>query len=154
MPYQRLILEQQIDSVVPIYTTNINSIDFNYNRVIAKIGSKDTPANTGLHHQLTSLDTVRNKQIASPFDIRSLLNHQSGAVYGHLLTNPKTPAARYQDKALLAIVSPYQVHVKLGYENTLVWATDLQTGAPVAAADVMIYRGKLGNLEIMIQVFI
>ncbi|PON10104.1 hypothetical protein C2W62_51875, partial [Candidatus Entotheonella serta] len=40
-------------------------------------------------------------------------------------------------------VTPFHVHVKLGHYNTLVWVTDLSTGAPVEEAQVQLFRDDL-----------
>ena len=47
---------------------------------------------------------------------------------------------------VFAQVTPYQVHVKLGHYNTLVWATDLATGAPLRGANVAIYVDRIAEL--------
>ncbi len=40
-------------------------------------------------------------------------------------------------------MTPFHVHVKLGHYNTLVWVTDLSTGAPVEDAKVQVFRDDL-----------
>ncbi len=41
---------------------------------------------------------------------------------------------------IFAQVTPFHVHAKLGHFNSLIWVTDLKTGAPVKGAEVMIFK--------------
>ena len=82
------------------------------------------------------VDDVEDVAFAMPVGIRDLLNGASGAVSGHLDSDPRI---RHYDEyyyRFFAQVTPFQVHVKLGHFNSLVWVTDLATGKPVADAHV------------------
>src|SRR5690606_18781846 len=63
-----------------------------------------------------------------------------------LSTSPALPSLQWQEP-LFAAVTPYQVHVKLGHFNSLVWVTELATGAPVRGATVKVYVDRLADLS-------
>jgi len=102
-------------------------------------------------------------RLCAPAKIRGLLDGQSGVVTGTLQPHP-TPlnvnGYQYFDEAdddpgipsgrpdhdFFAEVTPYQVHVKLGAYNTLVWVTSLDKGLPVANARVRLYRDNYRGL--------
>ena len=72
--------------------------------------------------------------------IRQLVDGDSGAVLGRIRTTPQARSLsdRWQ---YFAQVTPYQVHVKAGHYNTLVWVTRLSDGKPVRGARVSLLRG-------------
>lgn len=138
--YDTAVLEQQIDSEVPLYVTNLDSVTFDY---------KKLTANGAESAQSLKIDVprVQDVQFAIPMRVREMLGNKSGAVYASINTEPgvkKYPTER----TLFATVSPYQLHVKIGHYNTLVWVTDLASGEPVSDVDVKIYKDKINNLAV------
>lgn len=132
------VLEKQIDSEVPLYVNNLNKTIFSYNKLTAE------GAQSGLISE-QDIPKVQDVQFAIPFKIREMLGGKSGAVYGHLNTDPLV--SKYDSEhRLFAQVTPYQLHVKLGHFNSIIWVTDLATGEPVDGAKVTIYADKLTEL--------
>ena len=77
--------------------------------------------------------------------VREWLEGESGAVVGFADAEPDTG----QHPAwFISQVTPFQVHVKLGHYNTLVWVTDLATGEPVEGAKVEVVE-PMGNETIV-----
>ena len=74
-----------------------------------------------------------------------MLGGESGALYGMIATDPPLPISEWSNR-VFAQVTPYQVHVKLGHFNTLVWVVDLASGAPVPNAAVSVYVDRIANL--------
>ncbi|MGM0422288.1 MAG: alpha-2-macroglobulin family protein [Pseudomonadota bacterium] len=140
LPYKTAVLEKQTDSDVPLYVNNLFASTFEH-RTLTKAGQK-----TDQSALIDDIGLVTDIQYAVPMGIRDMLEGQSGAVYGTLSTAPEVLKGTYNHK-LLAIVSPYQLHVKIGHYNTLVWVTDLKTGLPVKGARVEIYRDALEKLS-------
>ena len=68
-----------------------------------------------------------------------MLEGQSGVVQGRVDTRPAV-SKHLWDRWFFAQVTPFQVHVKIGHYNTLVWVTEFKTGQPVAGATVKIFR--------------
>ena len=132
------VLEQGVDSDVPVYVTNLDSVTFRYRTLTAE-GSA-----TGLARTRT-LPEVEDIQYGVPLGVREMLGGEAGALYGMLATDPPLPISEWGNR-VFAQVTPYQVHVKLGHFNTLVWVVDLATGAPVPAAAVSIYVDRIANL--------
>jgi len=137
--HQEAVLEAGIDSEVPLYTTNLDSVQLNFRRL--------TPEGAPTNESLTSaIPKVEDLSFAVPLDVRRMVGGDSGAVYGRVNTTPfvdKYPSERL----FFAQVTPYQAYVKLGHFNTLVWVTDLESGEPVAGARVAIYKSALRSLE-------
>lgn len=143
--HHNAILEKQIDSDLPLYVNNLKSATFTYQVLTCK---------NILAHQIMryTIPKVHNVQFAIPFKIREMLRGKSGVVYGALNTNPQVPIKTngHDDdgvNTLFAQVTPYQVQVKVGHFNTLIWVTDLATGNVVKGAKVTLYPGVLHQLK-------
>ena len=133
------VIEKQIDSEVPLYVNNLDKTTFSYRKLTA------AGAESGLA-SAQEIPQVKDVQFAIPFKTREMLDGKSGAVYGQLGTEPlisKYPS----EHRLFAVVTPYQMHVKLGHFNSTVWVTDLATGQPVEGAKVTIYKDRLTRLN-------
>ena len=136
------VLEKDVDSEVPIYVTNLERIDFSYDRLDADGVKKD---------QKYSEKVSKIKDIAfkKPLHVRKMLDGKSGVVDGRLSTAPHADnrAYAYPDNWFFAQVTPFHVQVKLGHYNTLVWITDFATGKPVAGVHVGVYEGRYGTFS-------
>lgn len=137
--HHNAVLESAADSDVPLYVNNLKTTTFSYKRLTAK-GETD-----GLTYG-EDIPAVQDVQFAKAFGVRGMLGGKSGAVYGYLDTEPVVQGKHPSERKLFAQVTPWQMHVKLGHFSTLVWLTDMATGAPVAGATVRIYRGRLSDL--------
>ncbi len=138
--YRTAVLEKQVNSDLPLYMTNLDRIMLNYKKLTIN-GVKDSQLFT-----LDDIPQVEDVQFVVPMHVRDMLENKSGAIYGTVETKPhveKSPIER----VFFASVSPYQLHVKVGHYNTLVWVTDLATGEPVNNAHVQIYKDKVSNLS-------
>lgn len=130
--HPKATLEKQMDTEVALHVTNLDSIQIHH-RVMTAEGLK-----TDLKTERPVAD-VEDVAFAMPLGIRELLNHPSGAVSGYLDSVPRIPYYDEEYFRFFAQVTPFQVHVKLGHFNSLVWVTDLATGQPVKDAEVSIY---------------
>ena len=133
------VIEGGIDSEVPFYVNNINKTTFNY-RSLTSDGAK-----SGLS-SVQEIPKAEDVQFAVPFNVREMLGGKSGAVYGSLNTDPVVSKTQNEHR-LFAQVTPYQLHVKLGHFNSIVWVTDMANGEPVAGAKVTVYKDKLSDLS-------
>lgn len=138
LPYDTAVLESGIDSDVPLYVTNLDRVELEY-RTLGANGLR-----TGLVREVP-LSGVEDVQYGVPLGIREMLGGASGALYGRLSTTPTLARSQWMS-GLFAQVTPYQVHVKFGHFNTLVWVTSLATGEPVRGADVSIYIDRISSL--------
>jgi uncharacterized protein YfaS (alpha-2-macroglobulin family) len=133
------VLEAAIDSEVPLYVTNLDEVRLNYRRL-----GEDGPSETDTRRiEVPDVDDI---SFAIPLGVRGMLDGGSGVVHGAIDTDPPVARGPYQ-RRFFAQVTPYQVHAKVGHFNTLVWVTDLETGAAVADATVSIYRDLLSTLK-------
>lgn len=135
------VLESGVDSDVPLYVNNLKTTTFDYKRLTAK-GAAAAQTHT------ENIPAVQDVQFSKPFGVRDMLGGKSGAVYGHLQTDPAVRDKHPSERKLFAQVTPWQMHVKLGHFSTLVWLTDMATGAPIAGATVKVYRGRLIDLSV------
>ncbi len=135
MPNTIAVLELEAQTHPPIYVTNLSGVDVTGRKVTAKAVEElevDVP-----------VDPVQDIAYAMPLDVRGWLGGQSGAVTADVLPRPFD-----HRRPLFAQVTPFQVHVKLGHQNTLVWITDLATGQPVEGAVVSAYRARGRYLDV------
>ena len=120
------VLEKKVDTHLPIYTTNLQSIHLDYSTLTLAGVSKDKD------HSIV-LPEAPNVAFASPIKIRDLLNGESGVVWGHFSTTPKTP--RFPSWYWTQI-TPFHAHLKFGHFNSIAWVTDLKSGEAVSGAKV------------------
>jgi uncharacterized protein YfaS (alpha-2-macroglobulin family) len=137
--HRTAVLEQGVDSEVPLYVTNLERFTVNY-RSLTAAGSVPSLARD------VGLPAIADVQYGVPLGVRALLGGESGAIVGRLDTTPFVEHSRWLEP-LFAAVTPYQLHVKLGHFNSLVWVTDLATGAPVAGATVRVYVDRVADLS-------
>ena len=143
------VLEKNVDSEVPLYFTNLQSLDAYYTRwtmpkpvSLLGINVTNVPPDAvpsaeqkGLSYKLPNVEDL---SVGIPMGVRGMLDGESGVVTGKLVPNP-SPGNNDRNFKFFAEVTPYQVEVKVGHYNTLVWVTDMSTGLPVAGARVVIY---------------
>ncbi len=139
------VLEQGVDSDVPLYVTNLDEAELNYT-ALTQAGRK-----TDQTSKLNNIGTAKDVQFAMPMKVRDMLGGASGAVYGYLSTQPDVDK-HANSRRLFAVVSPYQIHVKAGHYNTLVWVVDLKTGLPVPGAKVQIYKDYISQISSDVEV--
>jgi uncharacterized protein YfaS (alpha-2-macroglobulin family) len=140
LDHHEAVLEKAIDSEVPLYVDNLNAYDFQYRSVTAA-GAQDNQS------RKVTLPKVPDVQYAVPFGVREALGGKSGALYGHLATDPYVDKGGDFATRLFAEVTPYMVHVKLGHFSTLVWVTDMANGVPVTDAKVTLYKDAISSLS-------
>ncbi len=140
LDHHEAVLEKNTDSEVPLYVNNLDNYGFKY-RSVTEAGVADDKSAS------TNVPKVNDTQFAVPFGVREALGGKSGAVYGHMDTTPYVDKGSESAYRLFAVVTPYQVHVKIGHFSTLVWVTDMSTGAPVSKAKVTLYKDALSTLS-------
>lgn len=133
------VLESAVDSAVPLYVTNLDEVRSSY-RLLNEDGARAD------QHYAFAPPQARDVAQGVPLGVRAMTGGKSGAVFGAISSTPATPEKGEYDRRFFAQVTPYQVHVKLGHFNTLVWVTDLETGEPVAGATVRVYRDALTKI--------
>ncbi|MFH1983703.1 MAG: alpha-2-macroglobulin family protein [Pseudomonadota bacterium] len=132
LDHNKAVLEKQIDSDVPVYVTNLEKLTVPHRVLTAKGLSGDAQSTR-------NLPDIEDVAFAVPLGIREMTGGASGVVTGHLDSDPRPPGYRPGDYRFFAEITPFQVNVKLGHFNSLVWVTDLATGAPVAGAGVSVF---------------
>jgi hypothetical protein len=132
------VLEKGVDSDVPLYVTNLKKITVNYD----KLG--DTGAAASLQEVLP-MQPAEDIAYATPLEVRKLIGDDTGILYGSLHPDP-LPPIWYRDPEVLAQVTPFQVHFKVGHFNSQVWVTSFDDGQPVPAARVTLLKGSYENL--------
>jgi len=137
LPHPVSVLEQQVDTHVPLYVTNLDKVRLSYETITVKGKQATTP------HDV-NVQKIEDISHVMPLKMRDLLpaisgTRQGGALQGHLTTTPRAGDPQW----FFSQVTPFHVHVKLGHYNTLVWVTDLSTGAPVSGAKIQVFRDDL-----------
>ena len=149
------VLEKNAPTSLPLYVTNLTHIDIHYHTLTPQGAS-------GALTDTQPVDRVWDTAYATPARIRPLLGGGSGVVSGSFHPHPTpgrageagadeeeddpgVPRGR-RDRDFFAEVTPFQVHVKLGHFNTLVWVTSLSTGLPIADARIRVFRDDYQGL--------
>lgn len=144
LPYEAAVLEKGVESEIPLWVTNLEKYQFDFQALDYRGQRKNQSFSK-------TLPVVQDKQFAVPFGLREMLEGQSGALNGIFVTTPMVtdqwdPTA-IRTKSLFAQVTPYDVHLKLGHFQSLVWVTDFATGKPVEGATVQAYIDSISELR-------
>ena len=127
------VLEKNETTDVPLYVTNLDHISINYD----KLGTAQTA--NGLKQDI-QIEQAEDIAYAKPMGVRQLLGEQSGAVHASLHPSP-LPSTHYRAPEILAQVTPFQVHFKIGHFNSLAWVTRFDSDKPVENARVSLWTG-------------
>ena len=134
------VLEKGVDSELPIVVTNLAQINVKYAAVTGK--GKVTKG-----EELLAVGPALDISYPMPLKVREMLKNPSGIVAGEIFTAPPLPDKTGEDRWFLSQITPFNVQVKVGHFNTLVWVTDFVTGLPVAGAQIDIFKGKPRDLS-------
>ncbi len=133
------VLEKDVNTDASLVVTNIDKMKMRYKALTTEGSSQNL-------QYIKELDEVKDIAYAVPLGIRQMLSNKTGAIYGTLESDPYVK--KYSDENLFfAQVTPYQIHVKAGHFNYVVWVTDLATGKPVDGAEVTIYKDSIAGLK-------
>lgn len=131
------VLEQRVETHVPLIVTNLDTVHLHYEMLTAQ-GKHPAQDHT------IPVDKAEDIAYAMPLKMRDLLPAASGAVQGTLYT---TPEVGDEPQWFFSQVTPFNVHVKLGHYNTLVWVTRFADGLPVNEAQVQVYVDTFGTFD-------
>jgi len=138
LTHPRAVLEKGVDSRVPLVVTNLEAVNITYDRLT--VHEKQTGQTRKIH-----IPKVQDIAFKIPLEAREMLNGSSGVVQGAVQSEPKVKKSPWENW-FMAQVTPFQVHLKIGHYNTLVWVMDMATGEPVEGAAVSLYRNTYGAL--------
>jgi alpha-2-macroglobulin len=150
------VLEKDAHTSMPLFVTNLTDIDVHYRKLTPKGAESGLSGNQ-------AVSRAWDISYAVPAKIRELLDGGTGVLSGSLYPHPAPSSATetlYFDtdadeapwapngshRDFFAEVTPFEVHVKLGAYNTLVWVTSLADGMPVPEARIRIYRDDYRGL--------
>ncbi len=133
------VLEKEVDTEVPLVVTNLDEVTLEYARLTPE-GRKD--------ELIRKMEIPEVADVAFPIElgVRKMLDGETGAVYGRISSKPHVEKYKC-DYEFFSQVTPYQLHVKIGHFNTLVWVTELDSGEPVKGANVRIYKDSIDSLS-------
>ena len=81
-------------------------------------------------------------------NLRDVLRSSSGIMSGNLRSRPRFDhREEHLESLFFAQATPYSVVLKTGTVRSLAWVVDLQTGEPIANADLEFYLGNPLHLE-------
>lgn len=127
---QASVQEKQISGDLPLFVQNLES-------VTADVQTLTASGQVVSEKKMVKIpQDVRNIRFAVPLSVRDMLGGKSGIVRGTLTASPVVPQGNL---SFFGQISPWAVHVKFGHYNTVVWASDFETGAPVKGAVVKIF---------------
>jgi uncharacterized protein YfaS (alpha-2-macroglobulin family) len=129
------VLEKQVDTHVPLVLTNVEAFTLKYN----KLTSEGYRTGLTFNKKVPELIDV---EFYFPLGVREAMQGKSGAVVGTYYAKP-SEILSYRPKLFSSFfvqITPFQVHVKLGHFNSMLWVTDLSTGKAVQDAAVTICK--------------
>jgi len=133
------VLEKGIDTDLPVFASNIDWIDLKYRTVTA--AGKSAAKSASLPGP-----RVRDVMTVVPLGIRKLIPAESGVLTGTVAARPPIPRKEEESSWFFAQITPFDVHVKMGHFNTLVWITDLRTGEPVPGVSIEVRKDSYKDL--------
>lgn len=141
------VLERNENTHLPLIVTNLNRIEAKY-RMLENPNDywylRDFSSCQGDFNPDRAIsvktDVVEDIAYAFPFQIREILQGKSGGLAGILQAEPNV-RSRCTLK-FFSQVTNLAVHAKLGHHNTTVWVTRMDTGEPVADAQVDLFLYK------------
>lgn len=133
------VLEKGLDTDAHVWAVNIDGLDLAFET--AGPDGKGTAASRTVRPE-----GPRDAAIPVPLGIRAMLGADSGLVQGHFSSRPEVPGKSPEERWFFAQVTPYQVHCKLGHHGSLVWITDMTSGAPVAGVAVEVVESTFQAL--------
>ncbi|MYD44837.1 MAG: hypothetical protein F4W92_00570, partial [Gammaproteobacteria bacterium] len=105
----------------------------------------------GVQHTQTNIVPSPDKDDtlqARTFGLRSTISSISGVMSGKAVGRPRFDHPKDSlEKIFFVQATPYSVFLKLGAVDTLAWVVDLDTGEPIANADIEFYLGTPSNLS-------
>jgi len=131
LTHHKAVLEKEIESEMPLVVTNLDSIKLTYDMLT-------TSGKMAAQTRTFDLPEAEDISFRTPLNIRKILRGRTGVVLGSLQSSPEV-AKNSWERWFFAQVTPFQVHVKFGHFNTLVWVTDFANGQPVSGATVQIF---------------
>jgi uncharacterized protein YfaS (alpha-2-macroglobulin family) len=135
------VLEKGLDTDLPVAATNLKKLKVKY-RTVAP-GKKSPPQTKTI-----DLPSMPDRRIALPLGLRPMVGRPSGIVQGEVVSEP--PISREEGESggsFFAQITPFHIHVKYGHHNTLVWVTDLASGAPVPGAQLEMHEDTLSGFH-------
>ena len=126
------VLEKNLDSDAHVWAVNLKELKLDFEAVTTAGKNPGTKAIKPVG--------PADAAIPVPMEIRSLIGRESGLVQGSFTTDPAVPGKSPEESWFFAQVTPFQVHLKLGHHNSLVWITDLATGSPVEGVAVKVLK--------------
>ncbi|MBU2430801.1 MAG: large extracellular alpha-helical protein, partial [Proteobacteria bacterium] len=139
LTHKTAVLEKAVDTKMPLVITNID-------KIMLKTTSLTATMRTENQKTVITPPAMEDIAFPVPMGIRNILKGKTGAVYGHISTQPPVKKSDWEH-TFFAQITPFNVHVKIGHFNTLVWVTDLSTGKPVPNAKISIYKDALSRLS-------
>ncbi|HEX9024134.1 MAG TPA: Ig-like domain-containing protein, partial [Geobacteraceae bacterium] len=133
------VLEKGVDSELPIVVTNLAQINVKYAALTGK-------GKVRKGEELLAVGPALDISYPMPLKVRDMLKAPSGIVSGEIFTAPPLPEKTPDDRWFLSQITPFNVQVKVGHFNTLVWVTDIATGQPAKGAKIDIFKGKPRSL--------
>ncbi|MGO9687504.1 MAG: alpha-2-macroglobulin family protein [Syntrophobacteraceae bacterium] len=134
------VLEKGLDTELPVFASNIDGIDLQYQTFTA--AGKSAAKSATLPGP-----RVRDVTSAIPLGIRKLIPAESGILTGTVSPRPPIRRKEQESNWFFAQITPFDVHVKMGHFNTLVWITDLKTGEPVPGVSVEVRKDSYKDFE-------
>ena len=134
------VLEKSLDTDLPVLTTNLDRLKVRYRTVFP--GKKSPPLN-----KTFDLPKWRDKPFAFHLGLRKMTGRPSGVVQGKVTSEPSVSREDDAGSSFFAQITPFHVHVKLGHHNTLVWITDLASGAPVPGAQLEMHEDAFSSFH-------
>lgn len=136
MPDPFFVLEKGEDTDASLVVTNMDEMRFGYET----LGSKGKRSD----RKTLKIDRPKDANYKIPIHAQDMIKEPSGVIKGRFDTTPFI-SPKDNDRWFFGQTTPYNVHVKAGRDNILVWVTGLSTGLPVSDVQVRIYKDTFSS---------
>ncbi|MCU0588407.1 MAG: MG2 domain-containing protein [Syntrophobacteraceae bacterium] len=134
------VLEKSLDTDLPVVTTNLKKLKARYRTAFP--GRKSPPLT-----RTFDLPSLPDKAVAFHLGLRKMVGKPSGVVQGQVTSEPVVRREEDTGGTFFAQITPFHVHVKYGHHNTLVWITDLASGAPVPGVQLEMHEDTFSTFH-------
>lgn len=135
LPYTAAVLEKAEKTEATGFATSLEKASAVY------AGFNASGAVSGTRDLRDISPAVKNLSYPFEYGARAMLDGKSGFVTGRFQTVPALNGSYF----FAVSVSPWQVVAKIGWNGSLVWVADMQTGKPVAGAKAELFAAPLEN---------
>lgn len=129
------VLEYATKNDVQLTARNFKNLSLKYSIISDDINSRNQEITKNIHAK-------EDVFVKVPIGIREILNGKTGLIFGELFGYPTDSSYPVSKNIFMTQVTNFGIIGKIGHYNSLVYVTDLISGAPIRNANVKFLKSK------------